>query len=85
MDVLGQYAEVWVVDTEFYRPPGGLPKPVCCVCAKELKTGREVRVWTGDGAPQPFDTGPRPVGGAVQQRGVGVVPGARMVFANQRG
>ena len=58
MDVLGQFNEMWVVDTEFRRPPGGLPEPVCCVCAKELKTGREVRVWTEHGAPQPFSTGP---------------------------
>ena len=58
MDVLGQFREVWVVDTEFRRSPGGLPEPVCCVCAKELKTGREVRLWTEHGAPQPFSTGP---------------------------
>ena len=58
MDVLGQFNEIWVVDTEFRRLPGGLPEPVCCVCAKELKTGREVRVWTEHGAPQPFSTGP---------------------------
>jgi DNA polymerase-1 len=57
-DALGQFAEVWALDTEFRRPPGGLPEPVCCVCARELKSGREIRLWAEHGAPQPFDTGP---------------------------
>jgi DNA polymerase I len=57
--VLGQFAEVWAVDTEFRRLPGGLPDPVCCVCAQELKSGREIALWTEHGARQPFDTGPR--------------------------
>jgi DNA polymerase-1 len=50
------FEEIWVVDTEFHRPVGGLPDPVCCVAALELKSGREVRLWTEQGAPQPFNT-----------------------------
>ena len=57
-DVLEQFRETWFLDTEFRRQPGELPTPVCCVAGKELKSGREVRLWTEYGAPQPFDTGP---------------------------
>ena len=57
-DLFGQFKEVWVVDTEFYRPLGCLPDPICCVAGLEMKSGREVRLWTEHGAPQPFDTGP---------------------------
>ena len=56
--MLGLFREVWVVDTEFHRPAGGLPDPVCCVAALEINSGREVRLWTEHGAPQPFDTSP---------------------------
>ena len=56
--MLGRFREVWVVDTEFHRPTGGLPDPVCCVAALELESGREVRLWTEHGAPQPFGTSP---------------------------
>ena len=58
MDVLRRFREIWGLDTEYRRLPGGLPDPVCCVAATELRSGREVRVWTEHGAPQPFDTGP---------------------------
>ena len=58
MDALRRFREIWAVDTEFRRSPGGLPDPVCCVCAVELRTGREVQIWTEHGAHQPFDTGP---------------------------
>jgi DNA polymerase I len=57
-DLLGQFKEVWTVDSEFYRPLGCLPDPICCVVGLEMKSGREVRLWTEHGAPQPFDTGP---------------------------
>ena len=58
MDALRQFHEVWAIDTEYRRLPGGLPEPVCCVAATEMRSGREVRRWTEHGAPQPFDTGP---------------------------
>jgi hypothetical protein len=56
--VLDRFSQVWVVDTEYCRPPGWLPSPVCCVVAVELRSGREIKLWTEHGAPQPFDTGP---------------------------
>ena len=31
---------------------------MCCVAAVEVKSGREIKLWTEHGAPQPFDTGP---------------------------
>lgn len=38
------FDEIWLVDFEFQQPPGGLPKPICLV-AKELRSGRLIRVW----------------------------------------
>ena len=38
------FREVWAVDFEFSAPPGERPKPVCLV-AKELGSGRTLRVW----------------------------------------
>jgi DNA polymerase-1 len=55
---LDRFGEVWAVDTEFHRPPGWLPSPVCCVAAVEVKSGREIKLWTEHGSPLPFDTGP---------------------------
>lgn len=36
--------EIWVVDFEYCSLPGELPDPVCMV-AKELWSGREIRLW----------------------------------------
>ena len=44
LDSLSAYQEVWSVDFEFCAPEGNPPKPICVV-AKELRSGREVRVW----------------------------------------
>jgi DNA polymerase-1 len=38
------FREIWAVDFEFNVAPGGCPRPICMV-ARELRTGREIRVW----------------------------------------
>lgn len=38
------YREVWALDFEFISEPGALPVPVCMV-ARELTSGRLVRLW----------------------------------------
>jgi hypothetical protein len=38
------FQEVWIVDFEFSNEPGERPRPVCVV-AKELRSGRLVRLW----------------------------------------
>ncbi len=52
------FKEIWLVDYEFAAAPGERPVPLCLV-AKELLTGRTVRLW-GDAlnGPAPFDLGP---------------------------
>jgi hypothetical protein len=53
------YRRVWLVDFEFTAPPGERPAPLCVV-ARELWSGRVVRLWLAGGAPAapPFDAGP---------------------------
>jgi hypothetical protein len=53
------FRRVWAVDFEFTALPGERPAPLCVV-ARELRSGRLVRLWLTDGAPAvpPFDTGP---------------------------
>ena len=49
------FDQVWVVDFEFHAPPGERPEPICLV-ARELHTGRLLRVERsnmGDAAPFP--------------------------------
>ena len=51
-----------IIATDFEFEFGGLegnpPRPVCMV-AKELRSGKEWRLWRGDFGPQPpFPTGP---------------------------
>src|SRR5690348_9863374 len=41
---LSRFREIWVADFEFQAPPGEPPHPVCMV-ARELRTGRLLRVW----------------------------------------
>ena len=38
------FREVWLVDFEYVARPGDRPEPVCLV-ARELRSGRLVRVW----------------------------------------
>lgn len=44
---LDRFREVWALDFEYIALPGERPDPVC-MCARELRTGRELRVWDGD-------------------------------------
>ena len=39
-----EFREVWAVDFEFMAPPGERPTPVCLV-ARELKSGKTIRLW----------------------------------------
>jgi DNA polymerase family A len=41
------FAEIWALDTEYIAEPGALPVPVCVV-ARELITGRLVRLWADE-------------------------------------
>ena len=54
------FREIWCVDFEYQAAPGERPAPLC-MCALELRSGRELRLWRPElcalkGAP--FDTGP---------------------------
>ncbi len=44
MNLLQQYSEIWVLDFEFYAPPGERPHPLCLV-AREYFTGVTHRMW----------------------------------------
>ena len=53
-----EFREVTLLDFEFLASPGGRPEPICLV-AKELVSGRTVRLWQDElsrlGAP-PYPT-----------------------------
>jgi len=54
------FREIWCVDFEFRSDKGEKPWPVCMV-ARELNSGREVRLWRDEllsRSKAPFDTGP---------------------------
>jgi len=44
---LADFEEVWLLDFEFYQPEGERPHPLCLV-AKELWSGRVIRMWRDD-------------------------------------
>jgi len=44
LDGLEAFEEVWAVDTEYTAPAGCRPVPICVV-GRELRSGREVRLW----------------------------------------
>jgi DNA polymerase I len=46
------YREIWAADFEFIANPGGRPDPVCMV-ARELRSGRLIRLWQDDLPGQP--------------------------------
>jgi DNA polymerase I len=53
------FREIWAVDFEFIAGSGERPDPVC-LCARELRNGREVRLWRDELAsvpPYPTDAG----------------------------
>ncbi|HPB75712.1 MAG TPA: DNA polymerase I, partial [Chromatiaceae bacterium] len=50
--------ELWCLDFEFQAPPGEHPIPWCLV-AQEYHSGRQIRLWLGDGpVPCPIPAGP---------------------------
>ena len=51
--------DVWAVDFEFTAQTGERPVPLCMV-ARELRTGRTIRLWLADGPPPrcPYPTTP---------------------------
>jgi DNA polymerase I len=54
------FKQIWVCDFEYRPQAGEHPWPVC-MCALELRTGQEIRLWRGDLLAlreAPFDTGP---------------------------
>jgi len=54
------FREVWCVDFEYQAAPGERPAPLC-LCALELRSGRELRLWRPELYAlkrAPFDTGP---------------------------
>lgn len=57
MDWRGIFNAIWVLDFEFSAPDGGLPSVVCMV-ARELKSGKEMRLWRDDLGSFPFNGGP---------------------------
>jgi DNA polymerase I len=55
--VLDQFREIWAADFEFVAHPGARSEPVCMV-ARELRSGRTIKLWRGEFGPVP----PFPVG-----------------------
>lgn len=56
--MLSSFRDIWAVDFEFYAPTGENPEPICMV-ARELHSGRLIRLRQGEFGPlPPFDTGP---------------------------
>jgi DNA polymerase family A len=56
---LSAFREIWAVDFEFIAGAGERPVPVC-LCARELRSGREIRLWRdelGPAPPYPIDAG----------------------------
>ena len=58
MTILGlPYKEIWCCDFEFVAEPG-CPPDVVCMVARELGSGRLIRLWRDDFKPDPpFDIG----------------------------
>jgi hypothetical protein len=53
------FEQIWALDFEFISRSGARPLPVCMV-AKELVSGRSIRLWQDDlGTSPPFRTDPR--------------------------
>jgi hypothetical protein len=53
------YREIWAIDFEYEAAPGEHPAPLC-MCALELRSGRQIRLWRDELLVlkrAPFDTG----------------------------
>jgi DNA polymerase family A len=56
--MLDDYREIWATDFEFVAQAGERPDPVCLV-ARELKSGRTIRLWRGQfGKAPPYSVDP---------------------------
>ena len=57
---LDHFSEVWVIDFEFFAPPGERPRPICMV-GREYFSGRIEKLWFEGSEPAypalPFSTG----------------------------
>jgi DNA polymerase-1 len=53
------FQEIWACDFEYRAPPGERPEPVC-MCALELRSGREIQLWGNELSctEAPFNVGP---------------------------
>jgi hypothetical protein len=51
------FQAIWLVDTEFIIRGGERPDPVC-LCAREVRSGRTLRLWRDQIIGVPYDTGP---------------------------
>src|SRR6266446_4451690 len=52
------FDQIWVVDFEFYCPPGHRPIPLCLV-VKEIRSGQLLRLWQGQlGSEPPYGMSP---------------------------
>ena len=54
------FGKIWAADFEFRAPPGHNPEPICLV-AKELISGRTIRLWQDElwaASRPPYDTSP---------------------------
>jgi DNA polymerase I len=54
------FSEIWACDFEYRAPPGERPRLVC-MCARELRSGREIRLWENELrqlSAAPFNVGP---------------------------
>jgi DNA polymerase-1 len=49
---LEAYSEIWCADFEFHAPLGERPDPICLV-AREVRSGRTVKLWRGEFGPAP--------------------------------
>jgi len=56
MEWLAHFKEVWLVDFEFQQPEGERPIPICMV-ARELRSGRLMRLWQHELSEPPFSMG----------------------------
>jgi hypothetical protein len=50
--MIDRFRELWAADFEYRSTPGNRPDPVCLV-ARELRSGREVRLWRDEFGPAP--------------------------------
>ena len=52
------FTQIWVLDTEYFAPPGEIPEPLC-VCAQEVHSGQVLREWLhGRTISAPIPNGP---------------------------